>query len=100
MPKTMLICKACGKEYEACRTPNPGVFRWRDVACSLDCARQYIHDVMVARGEITEESTEPDVKTEDNTEATEGAEKTESEPVVTENTIETKAAKTSRKKKQ
>lgn len=55
MAKTMLICKACGKEYEACRTPNPGIFRWRDVACSEECARKYIYEVQLARGEITEE---------------------------------------------
>ena len=54
MPKVMKICKACGKEYEACRTPNPGVFRWRDIACSPECAEKYIHDVQVARGEIVE----------------------------------------------
>ena len=58
MAKVMKICKACGKEYEACHTPNPGVFRWRDVACSPECAEKYIHDVMVARGEIVEEPTE------------------------------------------
>ena len=55
MAKVMKICKACGKEYEACHTPNPGVFRWRDIACSPECAEKYIHDVMVARGEIAEE---------------------------------------------
>ena len=58
MPKVMKICKACGKEYEACHTPNPGVFRWRDIACSPECAEKYIHDVMVARGEIQEEKAE------------------------------------------
>ena len=55
MPKEMRICKACGKQYEACHTPNPGVFRWRDIACSYECAMKYIHDVQVARGEIVEE---------------------------------------------
>ena len=55
MPKVMKICKACGKEYEACHTPNPGIFRWRDVACCIECAEKYIHDVEVARGNIVEE---------------------------------------------
>lgn len=55
MPKVMKVCKACGKEYEACHTPNPGVFRWRDFACSYECAMKYIHDVEVARGNIVEE---------------------------------------------
>lgn len=58
MPKVTRICKACGKEYEACRTPNWGVFRWRDVACSIECAEKYFHDVMVARGEIEDEKPE------------------------------------------
>lgn len=100
MPKTMLICKACGKEYEACRTPNPGIFRWRDVACSLECATKYIHDVMVARGEITEESAEPEVNTNSINEVNDGAEKTEAETVATEVPSETKVVKAGRKKKQ
>lgn len=51
----MLICKVCGKQYEACQTPNPGIFRWRDVGCSIECAEKYIHDVMAARGELQDE---------------------------------------------
>lgn len=58
MPRTTKFCKVCGKEYEACRTPNPGIFRWRDVACSMECAQKYLHDVMVARGEIVEDHPE------------------------------------------
>lgn len=50
-----MICKVCGKQYEACQTPNPGVFRWRDVGCSIECAEKYIRDVMIARGELQEE---------------------------------------------
>lgn len=49
MPKEMRICKTCGKEYEACRTPNRGVFRWRDIACSYECALKYIEKVENAR---------------------------------------------------
>lgn len=59
MPKVMKTCKVCGKEYEACRTPNPGVWRWRDVACCYEHGLQYLHDVQVARGEIVEEKVEP-----------------------------------------
>ena len=59
MPKVMKICKACGKQYEACQTPNPGIFRWRDVACSIECAEKYIHDVEVARGIIPADAQEP-----------------------------------------
>lgn len=59
MPKAMKICKVCGKEYEACHTPNPGVWRWRDVACCYEHGLQYLHDVQVARGEIVEDKVEP-----------------------------------------
>lgn len=83
MPRVMKICKACGKQYEACTTPNPNnVFRWFDVACSRECAQQYIHDVMVARGEITEEgeSTESnEEKSEDEAEEP-ASEASEEEP--------------------
>ena len=50
MPRVMKICKECGKEYEACHTPNPGIFRWRDIACSYECAQEYVRKVMEARG--------------------------------------------------
>ena len=73
MPKVMKICKACGKEYEACQTPNPGVFRWRDVACSPECAERYIRDVMIARGELAAEPAEaPKVESTNVTEQSEG----------------------------
>ena len=55
MPKVTKICKTCGKEYEACHTPNPGIFRWRDVACSPECAAEYFRAVEIARGNIVEE---------------------------------------------
>jgi len=43
-------CKTCGKLYEACRTPNPhGVFRWRDVACSVECAEKYLAAIEKSR---------------------------------------------------
>ena len=44
------MCKECGASYEACRTPTPnGLFRWRDVACSRECAMAYMTRVMDAR---------------------------------------------------
>jgi len=61
MPKAMKICKVCGREYEACHTPNPGVWRWRDVACCYEHGLQYLHDVQVARGEIVEEKAETSI---------------------------------------
>ena len=49
MNNNCLVCKTCGKLYKACRTPNPGVFRWRDMACSPECASQYLQRVEAAR---------------------------------------------------
>lgn len=49
MPKVMRVCKVCGKSYEACHTPNWGVFRWRDIACSYECASEYFRMVEEAR---------------------------------------------------
>jgi len=50
MPKVTRVCKACGKTYEACHTPNPNqVFRWFDIACSQECAMEYLRRVEEAR---------------------------------------------------
>lgn len=48
-------CRVCGKEYEACHTLKKGnTFRWQDVACCPEHGAQYLHDVLVARGELEE----------------------------------------------
>lgn len=61
----MKICKECGASYEACRTPTPkGLFRWRDVACSPECAMSYMNRVMEARTQ----AAEPEVQNEDRDE--------------------------------
>lgn len=50
MAKVMKECRVCGKKYEACHTPNTsGVFRWRDVACSIECGRIYLERVELSR---------------------------------------------------
>lgn len=56
MPKVFSVCKACGKRYEACRTPNPsGIFRWRDVACSIECAQKYLAAIEASRSKKRDE---------------------------------------------
>jgi hypothetical protein len=43
-------CRVCGKEYEACNTPNTtGAFRWQDVACSKDCGAIYLQRILKSR---------------------------------------------------
>ena len=50
MAKVTKTCRVCGKQYEACHTPNTtGVFRWRDVACSIECGRVYLERIEESR---------------------------------------------------
>lgn len=55
MPRERRICRVCGSEYEACATPNPGYFRWRDVACCVECGIEYLRRVEEARAKEAEE---------------------------------------------
>lgn len=60
------ICSICGKEYVPCRSirPEDPTFNWRVVACSPKCGEEYFRQVAVSRGEISEESSEPEAQTE------------------------------------
>lgn len=63
MEQPKRICRVCGKEYTGCNAAGmpPGtVFRWKEVACSEECGREYLRRVLVARGEIEEEPQVPD----------------------------------------
>ena len=44
-------CRICGAKYEACRTKQPGVFNYREVACSRECGKLYL--------QLVEESRQP-----------------------------------------
>lgn len=50
------ICKVCGKEYPYCRTERrvAGVFRWQDVACSVEHGSIYLERVLASRIEESE----------------------------------------------
>ena len=47
------ICKVCGKEYPYCRTERrvAGLFRWQDVACSVEHGSIYLKEVLASRNE-------------------------------------------------
>ena len=49
--KKMLKCRVCGKMYEACAycDEHRDVFRWRNFACSLPCAKKYMRDTIEYR---------------------------------------------------
>lgn len=51
MPLITRTCKVCGTKYKACSTPNPGIFRWRDIACCPEHAMEYAEEVERARKE-------------------------------------------------
>lgn len=58
MPKYIKTCRICGKEYEACRSSrkNDNIFRWQDVACSIECGMKYLEKIEKSRKKTTIES--------------------------------------------
>lgn len=51
MATAKLKCRVCGKEYEGCRSAKrvEGVFRWKDVACSVECGAIYLDLIRKSR---------------------------------------------------
>ena len=67
MPKAIKTCKVCGKQYEACCTPNPYmVFRWFDVACSKECAAEYLRRIEESRRVDPDPTGQAEEKEEEN----------------------------------
>lgn len=56
-------CRVCGKDYEPCHSTKlqPGVFRWREVACSPECGAIYLQRVNESRGLATKETKGPEI---------------------------------------
>lgn len=44
--KKLIPCKVCGKMYEPCAycQSHADTFRWRNFACSIECANKYVVD--------------------------------------------------------
>lgn len=57
----MMKCRVCGKDYEPCRTAKlqPGVFRWREVACSPECGATYLQQINESRGLVPQKTKKP-----------------------------------------
>lgn len=51
MERSRLVCKNCGKLYNACRSLSAvsDTFRWQNVACSPECGSKYFAKVLAAR---------------------------------------------------
>ncbi len=44
-------CRVCGKLFKPCAycQSHDNVFRWRNFACSRECAKQYFDDTLAKR---------------------------------------------------
>lgn len=91
------ICKYCGKEYPACKTVfKPGVFRWRDVACSPEHAAKYLEQINASR--VEQSPVAADAK-QSKGDSTASIELTADGGGVTHTTKDTPAAEAPRKKR-
>lgn len=77
MAKKTIPCRVCGKQFEPCAfcQKNGDIFRWRNFACSLECANKYVAEAIAYRNRNAEikEEVQPVV---------EEATKTVEEPIV------------------
>lgn len=63
MSDNKMICRVCGKEYEACHTTrNNGTFRWQDVACCVDHGMEYLERIRKSRAPKIDRVTSPTKK--------------------------------------
>jgi hypothetical protein len=51
MSKVTKPCRVCGKEFVPCKdcVNDYVAFHWREVACSEECGKEYLRQVMEAR---------------------------------------------------
>ena len=70
-------CTVCGKQYDKCKTPYiaKGYFRWQDVACSPQCAIEYLNRKEQALEETQNTSESEDVIVEEPKKTTKKARK-------------------------
>jgi hypothetical protein len=54
--KKMIPCRVCGKFFEPCATcqAHNDIFRWRNFACSRECAEKYISETITYRNSSKE----------------------------------------------
>lgn len=51
MKKDKIPCRVCGKLFKPCSycQSHSDVFRWRNFACSRECATKYVNDTIAYR---------------------------------------------------
>lgn len=54
-------CRVCGKLFTPCAycQTHADVFRWRNFACSIECAQKYIADTLAYRAASKNKFAEP-----------------------------------------
>ena len=66
--KKKIHCRVCGKLFEPCSycQSNADIFRWRNFACSRECAAKYINDTITYRETLkhSKENTSESVEAE------------------------------------
>lgn len=57
--KKKIPCRVCGKLFEPCSycQSHADVFRWRNFACSIECATKYTNDTIAYRESIKNKKT-------------------------------------------
>lgn len=52
-------CRVCGRLFEPCAycQSHADVFRWRNFACSKECATKYINDTLAYRETLKSQQT-------------------------------------------
>jgi len=65
--KKKIPCRVCGKLFVPCAfcQTHDDVFRWRNFACSRECATKYINDTIAYRKSLKNKREEGKNKTEE-----------------------------------
>lgn len=65
--KKKIPCRVCGKIFEPCTTcqSDNSMFRWRNFACSRECAEKYISETIAYR-ESLKQSKNNDISLSNN----------------------------------
>ena len=73
MASTILKCRVCGKEYNACLSAKSidTVFKWKRVACSEECGAAFVTAILKSRGQLQEQAKDVMEKSDSDSELNE-----------------------------
>lgn len=63
MAKKTIPCRVCGKQFQPCGfcQSRSDIFRWRNFACSKECAQKYIAETIAYREKNNQEQVQLEV---------------------------------------